>query len=179
MALESITFKAPDPIADYKTVREGLPKDAASAQSDPIVIEAEQVQWKNDSSITLAFDNDIANSPYVRGKISYNTIDGNHWSTNNQEISWGFDVPETGFYKIAMREQQSFVSNRSSFRSILINGKVPFSELTAYRFPYDSGWKGTALADEQGTPYEFYLQKGVTRFRCVLHRLRSFQSSMK
>ncbi|MBD0378634.1 extracellular solute-binding protein [Paenibacillus sedimenti] len=161
MALESITFKSPVPVADYLTVRNGLPKDAPPVQAEPIVIEAEHVEWKNDSSITLAFDNDIANSPYVRGKISYNTIDGTHWSTKNQEISWSFDAPETGFYKIAVREQQSFVSNRASFRSIMINGNVPFAELKAYRFPYASGWKGVALADDQGVPYEFYLQKGT------------------
>ncbi|MDD9269182.1 extracellular solute-binding protein [Paenibacillus sp. GCM10023248] len=161
MALESITFKAPDVIADYATVRKDQPKDAAAIEAEPIVIEAEQVAWKNDSSITLAFDNDIANSPYVRGKISYNTLDGLHWSSKNQEISWNFEVPEAGFYKIALRQQQSFVSNRSAFRTIMINGKVPFSELKAYRFPYATGWKGRALANEAGEPFEFYLQKGT------------------
>lgn len=161
MALESITFKAPTPVADYETVKKQQPKDAAPVEAEPIVIEAEQVTWKNDSSITLAFDNDIANSPYVRGKISYNTLDGLHWSSKNQEISWNFDVPEAGYYKIALRQQQSFVSNRSSFRTIMINGKVPFSELKAYRFPYATSWKGRELASEAGEPFQFYLQKGT------------------
>ncbi|MFE5320550.1 extracellular solute-binding protein [Paenibacillus sp. NPDC056579] len=161
VAIESISFKAPVETQNYKTVRSGLPSDAPPVNAGPIVIEAEQVQWKNDSSIPLTYDNDIASVPYVRGKITYNTIDGQRWSTGNQEVSWSFEVPETGYYKIGMRAQQSFLSNRSSFRSITVNGKVPFSELKAYRFLYASGWKGITLGDEEGKPYEFYLQKGT------------------
>lgn len=160
-ALESITFKAPHKTADYKTVRSMWPANVAILQADPIVIEAEQMQWKNDSSISLAYDNDIASTPSVRGHITYNVIDGSRWSTNNQEISWNIDVPETGYYKIAMRAEQSYVSNRSSFRQIMINGKVPFAELKAYRFMYASGWKGVTLVDDRDNPYEFYLEKGT------------------
>jgi ABC-type glycerol-3-phosphate transport system substrate-binding protein len=161
MAIESITFKAPAITEDYKTVRSRQPSGAAPVQADAIVIEAEKVQWKNDSSIPLAYDNDIASFPYEIGKITYNTLDGQRWSSGNQEVSWSFDAPADGYYKIAMRSQQAFMSNRSSFRSILINGKVPFSELKEYRFLYASGWKGITLADDQGKPYEFYLQKGI------------------
>ncbi len=161
VAIESITFKAPEATEDYKAARSRMPANAAPVKADPIVIEAEAAQWKNDSSIPLAYDNDIASVPYVRGKITYNTIDGQRWSTGNQEVSWSFDVPESGYYKIALRAQQSFMSNRSSFRTIMINGKVPFSELKAFRFLYSTGWKGIVLGDDKGQPYEFYLSKGT------------------
>ncbi|MFC0210843.1 extracellular solute-binding protein [Paenibacillus chartarius] len=160
MALESITFKPAAKTETYETARQSWPQ-SGPVEADPIVIEAEKVQWKNDSAIALAFDNDIANSPFVRGHITYNTLDGDRWATNNQQISWSFEVPESGYYQIAFRQQQAFVSNRSSFRSILINGKIPFSELKAYRFKYASGWKGAPIADERGAPYEFYLPKGT------------------
>lgn len=161
VALEAIVLKAPLETADYKTVRSQWPAEAAPVEADPIVIEAEQMEWKNDSSAPLAYDNDIASVPYVRGNITYNVIDGSRWASNNQEICWSFEVPETGYYKIALRANQSYVSNRSSFRQILINGKVPFSELKAYRFLYASGWKEVPLTDDQGKPFEFYLQKGT------------------
>lgn len=160
VALESITLKAPAQTADYQSVRKGQPAEVA-LQTEPIVIEAEQLQWKNDLSAPLAYDNDTFSTPYERGHITYNVIDGSRWGSNNQEISWSFEAPEAGFYKIAMRADQSYVSNRSSFRQILINGKVPFSEMKAYRFLYASGWKSLTLADEQGEPYQFYLQKGA------------------
>ncbi|WP_231506227.1 extracellular solute-binding protein [Paenibacillus sp. UNC451MF] len=161
VAIETISLKAPAKAEDYKTYRSAQPSGVPAVNANPIVIEAEQVQWKNDSSIPLTYDNDIASVPYVRGKITYNTIDGQRWSTGNQEVSWSFDVPEDGYYKIGMRAQQSFLSNRSSFRSITINGKTPFIELKAYRFLYASGWKGITLEDVQGKPYEFYLKKGT------------------
>lgn len=160
MALEAITLQAPAVTDSYAKVRSGQPATASPVQAEPIVIEAEQVQWKNDSSIQLAYDNDIASVPYELGHITYNTLDGARWSSGNQEVSWSFDAPESGYYKIAMRSQQAFTSNRSSFRTIMINGKVPFAELKAYRFLYASGWKGITLGDEQGKPYEFYLNKG-------------------
>lgn len=159
-ALESIKLNAPHQTTDYKTVKSEWPTGTPPVKSDPIVIEAEQMQWKNDSSISLAYDNDIASTPNERGHISYNVVDGSKWSSNNQEISWNFDVPETGYYKIAMRAEQSYVSNRSSFRQIMINGKIPFSELKAYRFMYATGWKSVTLADDHNIPYEFYLEKG-------------------
>ncbi|CAN7629157.1 extracellular solute-binding protein [Paenibacillus sp. LjRoot153] len=179
-ALESITLKAPHQTADYKTVKGEWPTGTPPVKSDPIAIEAEQMQWKNDSSISLAYDNDIATTPSVRGHITYNVIDGARWSSNNQEISWNFDVPESGYYKIAMRAEQSFVSNRSSFRQIMINGKVPFAELKAYRFMYASGWKSITLSDEQNTPYEFYLEKGsnTISMRTTWAPLSSISSSL-
>ncbi|MFD0676276.1 MULTISPECIES: extracellular solute-binding protein [unclassified Paenibacillus] len=161
MAIESITFKAPAVTEDYKTVRSRQPSGAAPIQAEPITIEAEQVQWKSDSSIQLAYDNDIATKPYELGKITYNTLEGERWSSGNQEVSWSFEAPESGYYKIAMRSQQAFTSNRSSFRTIMINGKVPFAELKQYRFLYATGWKGITLVDDQNKPYEFYLQKGT------------------
>ena len=44
---------------------------------------------------------------------------------------------------------------------IKIDGKVPFTELENYQFPYvASGWDNLTLADEEGTPYEIYLTEG-------------------
>ncbi|AFH63253.1 extracellular solute-binding protein [Paenibacillus caseinilyticus] len=160
MALESILLQPPAKTEAYAAVRQSQPA-AGAVTAQPVTIEAERVQWKSDSSLSLAYDNDIANTPYVQGRITYNTINGERWNAGNQEISWSFDAPETGYYHIAMRAQQGFVSNRSSFRTVLVNGKVPFSELKAYRFLYASGWRGLTLADEENRPYEFYLEKGT------------------
>ncbi len=161
LAIESITLQAVNKTADYLTVKDSWPSGLAPVQADPVVIEAEQVLWKSDSSLALAYDNDVGNTPYVQGKITYNTLNGERWNSENQEIAWSFEAPETGLYQIALRAQQGFVSNRSSFRTILINGEVPFSELKAYRFLYATGWKGLALSDNQGVPFEFYLKKGT------------------
>ncbi|MDQ8737976.1 extracellular solute-binding protein [Paenibacillus sp. LHD-38] len=160
-ALGSIELSAPDQVPDYETARQ--PNAGGNEGSEggvPIVIEAEQADWKSDSSISLRYDNEIDNTPYKRGKITYNTVKGSRWSSGNGEISWNFDVSESGYYKIGLRVIQNFSSNRSSFRTIRVNGKIPFSEMKAYRFSYASGWQGVQLEDERQQPYLIYLEKG-------------------
>lgn len=160
-ALGSIELSDPEQVPDYETAKqENAGKSGAGTSGEPIVIEAEQGDWKSVSSISLRYDNEINSTPYKRGKITFNTIDGSRWSTGNGEISWTFDVPESGYYKIGMRTKQNYSSNRSSFRTIMVNGEIPFAEMKAYRFPYESGWQGVRLEDEQEEPYLFYMEKG-------------------
>ncbi|UUZ83305.1 hypothetical protein LJK88_05205 [Paenibacillus sp. P26] len=59
-----------------------------------------------------------------------------------------------------MRTLQNFISQKASYRTIRIDGKVPFQEFLTYRFPYDTAWAGTVLQDAAGKPYELYLEKG-------------------
>lgn len=171
VALETIALSAPERVPDYAAVKSGYGQFPAadakasagtggSADAEPIVIEAEQADWKSDSSVSLRYDNDIATTPNKRGRITYNTVDGKRWASGNQQLSWTFEVPESGYYKIGMRVKQSYSSNRSTFRTILVNGRVPFAELEAYRFPYASGWQGIRLEDGAQEPYLFYLEKG-------------------
>lgn len=161
LALASIDLSAPDQVPAYETVRQANAAESGGSKGgEPIVIESEQADWKSVSSISLRYDNEIDSTPYKRGKITYNTVDGSRWSSGNGEMSWTFDVPESGYYKIGMRVQQNYSSNRASFRTVRLNGKIPFAEMKAYRFPYASGWQGVQLEDEQEQPYLFYLEKG-------------------
>lgn len=159
LALEKITFKAPETVDDYETVKNSWP-DADPVESDPILIEAEELAYKNESAIPLAYSNNIASTPYERGTVRYNVIDGDQWSSGNQEVTWDFTVEESGYYKLGLRVNQSLVSNKSSFRTIMIDGKVPYEEMKAYRFDYDSGWQGEVLSEDNGDPYMFYLEEG-------------------
>lgn len=160
-ALASIELSAPDQVPNYETVRNANAAGSeGSPGGEPIVIEAEQADWKSVSSISLRYDNEIDSTPYKRGNITYNTVNGSRWSSGNGEISWTFDVPESGYYKIGLRVMQNYSSNRSSFRTVRVNGKIPFAEMKEYRFPYASRWQGVQLEDEQQQPYLFYLEKG-------------------
>lgn len=162
LSISAIELTAPEQIQDYATVSKSYAgTNEGSPGAEPIVIEAEQADWKSDSSISFKYDNELESTPYKRGKIRYNTIDGSRWSSGNGEISWTFDVPESAYYKIGLRAKQNFSSNRSSFRTIRINGQIPFAEMETYRFPYASGWQGVNLADDREQPYLFYLKKGT------------------
>jgi len=159
IVIDSISLKPPTKVSSYKDVQAKYPQSQSSSQ-DIVTIQAEQMTSKNDVSIQMQSDQDPLSVPKANGNIVFNTVGATRWATGGQTISWEFEVPESGRYKIGMRSFQGFTSNMSVFRNIYIDGKVPFQEMLNYRFPYAPKWLGTILSDDAGTPYEFYLEKG-------------------
>ncbi|WP_256865292.1 extracellular solute-binding protein [Paenibacillus sp. 32352] len=160
IALESIKLVPQTKLKSYKDVSTAYPQ-AKPVQAEAVTMQAEDVKSKNDSAIQLVSDTDQRSVPLAKGKITFNSIGGKKWYDQNQEITWTLDVPESGKYKLGMRALQNTISQKASFRRIAIDGKVPFEEMLAYRFSYDTGWKGVTLSDDEGKPYEFYLEKGT------------------
>ncbi|WP_246314395.1 extracellular solute-binding protein [Paenibacillus foliorum] len=159
-AIESIKLVPQAMIPDYKDVISTYPS-SKSSHAEVKTIQAEDVKWKNDSAIQLISDSDPRMAPLAKGKNTFNAIGGKKWWNQNQEITWTIEIPESGKYKLAFRALQNTISQKASFRRIVVDGKVPFKELLSYRFPYSSEWEGAPLQDEQGNPYEFYMEKGT------------------
>ncbi|TDG00997.1 extracellular solute-binding protein [Paenibacillus piri] len=159
VALDEIRLVPPQKLKSYTDVRAAYAK-SAPVQAKAITLQAEEMEYKNDTSIKLFSDTDARTVPAAKGYITYNTVGGRRWVYQNQEITWSFEVPETGTYKLAMRALQNQYSQKSSFRTIKLDGQVPFREFLAYRFPYHSDWKGRTLQDGDRKPYELQLDKG-------------------
>nr|WP_051620262.1 extracellular solute-binding protein [Paenibacillus sp. UNC451MF] len=160
VALESIKLVPQTKLKTYKDVNAAYPQ-SKPAQADVVTLQAEDVKSKNDSAIQMVSDTDQRSVPLAKGKITFNSIGGKKWFDQNQEITWTIEAPESGKYKLGVRALQNTISQKASFRRIAIDGKVPFEEMLAYRFSYDTGWQGITLSDDQGKPYEFYLEKGT------------------
>lgn len=160
VAIASITFGPPTTVDTYANVSQKYPKSDSAGNKQPILIEAEQMTSKSESSIQMTSDSDVRSVPKAQNSITFNSVGGSRWNQGNQEITWAFEVPESGRYKLALRAYQSFTSNKASFRAFTIDGKIPFSELVSYRFPYATSWQGTVIGDDKGKAYEFYLEKG-------------------
>ncbi|MDF2648656.1 MAG: transporter substrate-binding protein, partial [Paenibacillus sp.] len=163
IVIESFDLKPPAVLPDYKTVSMTSSYKQTDSAKDAVVpiVQAEQAAWKNDVAIQMVTNQDSMNVPKANGYAIFNSLGGNRWQTGGQTAAWTIDVPETGLYRVAIRLFQGYASNKSVFRTIAIDGKVPFKELLAYRFPYSIKWKGTVLGDENDKPFEFYLQKGT------------------
>src|SRR5690606_19545958 len=99
-------------------------------------------------------------TPQADGAIRFNALGGSGWKDGGQKAVWKFHVEEDGLYKIAMRTLQNYEPNHAIFRTIYVDGEVPFSEMLHYRFPYQSGWQSTVLQNDEEEPYYFYLTKG-------------------
>lgn len=124
-----------------------------------IKVQAEKAYLKSHPVLHPLFDKSSPKTePYHPNKIRMNTIGGGNWRYPAQWISWEFDVPQDGFYKIGMRYRQNQVRGFFTTRKIYIDGKIPFKEMNNIDFPYGINWQLKILGDDN--PYLFYLTKG-------------------
>ncbi|UVI30189.1 extracellular solute-binding protein [Paenibacillus spongiae] len=158
-ALEAITLKPQEAVPAYEEAKRAYPADAGQGGT-VVVAEGENASAKSSPAIQNMYDRDPRTSPRALKTIAYNTLGGARWSKGGQSVSWEIEVPDDGLYKLNMRVNQNASKNKSVFRSIEIDGKLPFQEMASYLFPYSSKWQGLSIADERGEPYAFYLTKG-------------------
>ena len=163
MYISAIRFTAPKEIKSYAEVSQ----EYKSAGYQPVTAEKTHFQAeltaveKNDPTLRRENDGDPLVEPSSDVSRKLNVMGGYRWRGGNQSITWQFDVPEDGLYKIALYVKQSWNDGLPSYRQIAIDGKVPFEEMLQYKFDYNTSWTLQELSAEDGTPYEFYLTKGT------------------
>ncbi len=126
-----------------------------------ITIEGEKYSLKSDSFIRGAATKSAALSPYNTYRNVINNVAKDSWSTVGQKIIWEFDVETAGYYKLGMRYSQDSNANKNIYRSVEIDGKLPFSEMGLVSIPYsgNSKYANYTLSDKNGD-YYIYLDKG-------------------
>jgi ABC-type glycerol-3-phosphate transport system substrate-binding protein len=162
IAISKIIIKSPVQIVNYVTYKNNLPKNANHFKFFH-KLEAEDSFLQSGSNIQLLNTAQPGVTPEVIGKKAFNTIGGTAWANPHDWIEWKFKVPQDGIYNIALKYEQNFNSDLSSYRKIEIDGKVPFKELQSVSFPYGGSWQSKVLGDK--TPYDFFLTKGEHTIR--------------
>lgn len=126
-----------------------------------IVREGEDSLWKSSQWLVPLADNSswqVHPSDSAVNRINY--IGGSNWKQTGETITWEVEVPKDGYYRLGFSYRQSLVVNYSSYRRLLIDGEVPFSEAEAIEFPYCYSWDKMTLSDQDGTPCLIYLTEG-------------------
>lgn len=159
VAIRAITAAPPSMLPSYSETRARYPSVLSTA-SDIITVEAEHFSYKNSTGIQVNYDKDPLTTPRSLTAKIFNTLGGYTWAKGGQAVTWDFEVPADGLYKLGFRAYQGFRKNLTAFRTVSIDGRVPFEELASYPFAYSSDWKGFVLQDQDHQPYEFYLSKG-------------------
>lgn len=159
VALKSVEIKSPEIYKTYQEVKEKYPANS-SISGKFITIEAEKFSKKNSTSIQVQYDRDPLTTPESLKKIKFNTLGGTNWYQGGQAVTWEFEVPENGLYKIGFRGLQNFRKNLSTFRTVYIDGKIPFEEMKQFQILYETGWQEIILQNKNESPYSFYLEKG-------------------
>jgi len=94
-----------------------------------------------------------------------NYIGGDPWTHAGEWIQWDFEVPEDGYYNISIKARQMYQRGALSARTVYIDGEVPFEDLEAVTFGYNTSWEMRTLGDREGKPFRFYLTKGSHTIR--------------
>lgn len=162
MYVSAITLTPPAEYRPYAAVAaEYGTKGYKAAAAGTVRVQAESSTIeKNDVVLRRDSDGDPLVEPASGTNRKLNVMGGYRWRAGNQSITWEFDVPADGLYKIGMYVKQSWNDGLPSYRQIAIDGEVPFRELLEYKFDYNTRWSLETLGDESGKPYEFYLTAG-------------------
>lgn len=159
-----IVFESPQTVLPYREISESLSGDIYTGS--PIKIEGEDAAYKSDASLYALNDASSAGvSPSSPYKKYLNIIGASNWENMGQYIEWEFEVPEDGLYQIAFKYRQAINIAMTSYRRILIDGKVPYSELEAVKFSYSPSYKNCLLSDENGETMAFYFTRGKHTIR--------------
>lgn len=183
MLIRKLTFDNVAPTKSYAEVKAEQDKNGAKATTGQLI--SIQGEDATKSSSQMLYPQQDQSSPAVypssHKELLNNTVGGNSWRLVGQWIEWDFDVAETGYYNISLYDCQNFVRGIYVSRRIMIDGKVPFSELEDYGFTYGQSWREDVIGDGQGNPYSFYLEQGhhTIRMEVVLGDFSSIISEVE
>lgn len=102
--------------ADVETGREGLGDNL-------MMLEAENFLLKSDSDIRGKSVKNAVLTPYETKKNRINVIDSSSWTKVGQKVIWAVDVPNPGWYRIGFRYSQYSEANKSSYRTLAVDGE--------------------------------------------------------
>ena len=161
--LGDLTLKAP-----VRQLTAYTPNEVSG--DEMIVIEAQDIAIRNDSSIRAAAEYNVDLTPYDTNKRVLNSLDGWSFKDPGQRVDYTFYVEEAGYYQIAFSYRQDFRVDFPIFREIYLNGEIPNEQLRSYAFPFSRQLDYLFLTDESSGDYmTFYLEEGENTLSLVVN----------
>lgn len=159
VALATVTLKVPVDTISYSDYA-AKHADAKKYSGPALEIEGEDAWIKSANSLVSKADNSSSDvKPNSPVKTILNYIGSTNWQTPGQSITWVVDVAEDGLYKFGANYKQSAVIDGFTYRSLTIDGEMPFAECASIGFGYCTSWNFYEFG-KNDEPYLFYLEKG-------------------
>lgn len=154
--LEDFVFGIPEKTKDYSS------GDGRVYKGNQIVIEGEDADLLNSYWLISRSDNtnaDVHPASKTHNKVNY--IGGSTWKSAGETVTWKVNVKTSGYYQIGFTYRQASLINCNSYRSLRIDGEIPFTEAEEISFAYGTDWQNKSFTDENGDPYLIYLEEGL------------------
>jgi len=121
--------------------------------------QAEQTYAKNNIVLYPTYDKSGSSTePNDPAYTRLNTIGQSNWANNGDEIIWSINAKKAGLYKLTFRAKQNFNPGMYSYRTLKINGEIPFKEAEAVGFKYRQGWFMLTLGNgDKKAPQDYYI----------------------
>ncbi len=168
MVIQGITLTPPAKYPDYNEYIAGQPEVTMTdlGKNYSLKVQGESSPLRSAPSLYARYDRASAKTdPYSVSNTILNYIGGDPWTHAGEWIQWNIDVPEDGYYHISVKARQMYQRGALSARTVYIDDKIPFREMEAVTFSYNTSWEMRTLSDQDGNPYRFYLTRGSHTIR--------------
>ncbi len=129
-------------------------------------VQGESAVLRSSPSLYARYDRSSSmTEPSSVSRTVLNYIGGDPWTHPGEWIQWNFEVPEDGYYYISIKARQMYQRGALSARTIYIDGRVPFEDLSSVSFSYNTSWEMRTLSDKENKPCRFFLKKGAHTIR--------------
>lgn len=155
--LGDVTVTGQSELPDYQSYLGG---GTALTDDFLLTVEAETPDAKNSSSIQAGVDRDLGVTPFSVTALRLNVLSGSSFNSERETVSYDVVVPAPGFYHLSFKVRQAAHANATVFRTLRINGEIPFAEAASLSIGYSSAWRNFTPADASGTPFLFWLEAG-------------------
>ena len=174
--IKGITFGEVSGEKSYKEYKAQF--DAENYKGEALVYEGEKAEYKSQKSfIPLTNRNDAEVTPANPFRSMMNYIGGGNWNDIGGTITWEVNAPQDGFYQLNFHFRQNYLQESNSYRTLLIDGEIPFEEAKTLAFGYKSGWQFMTLGEDMPV----YLTKGqhTVSLRVTLGALSNFAYGLR
>jgi ABC-type glycerol-3-phosphate transport system substrate-binding protein len=128
----------------------------ASEGQDFLTLEAEDYAYKNDSYIRGSSSPNTQTIPFDATHKRINIIEDKSFNVVGQTLYYEFDIATSGFYTLTFKYCQPLKAGMSVFRTVSIDGEIPFVQAQDIAFPHT----GMHKFDNLSLPGQVYLAQG-------------------
>ncbi|QMS84434.1 extracellular solute-binding protein [Candidatus Xianfuyuplasma coldseepsis] len=152
--LGDVILIAPTEIPTYT---EYLSTVGGQEVDDVLMIDAISYTRKNSSFIRLDNNQSPDTKPFDNEYKRLNIVES--WDQSGQSITYNVVAPTAGLYELSLYYETD-ASDFNVFRTVRINGVIPYQEVMSYEFEATDNQWTTDTFEQDGEPLKFYLDAG-------------------